>query len=174
MTDATTRACPSMRPPTGSWGPRRWVRERPAGLDRGIRAEGQTNIYAGLDQAVQSLDGVTATRPHIILLTDGRSTSGEYDEILARTKPTASRSRRSALAAGPTRSSRASRTRAADASTPASNPATIPDIFLKETQQVSGHRSSRKRSSRSRRRPRRSFAASTTGFPRFEATTARP
>ena len=51
-----------------------------------IKADGQTNIYAGLDEAVKSLDGVTATRRHIILLTDGWSTSGQYDEILAKMK----------------------------------------------------------------------------------------
>jgi len=49
---------------------------------------------------VQSLETATATRRHIILLTDGWSTSGQYDQILARMKPTGSRSRRWGLAAG--------------------------------------------------------------------------
>jgi uncharacterized membrane protein len=104
----------------------------------GIRADGQTNIFAGLDQAVESLEGVTATRRHIILLTDGWSSSGQYDEILARMK-----------AAGITLST----VGAGGGSNPfleglaqqgggrfynAANPASIPDIFLKETQQVSG------------------------------------
>ena len=48
----------------------------------GIRADGQTNIFAGLDQAVSSLEAATATRRHIILLTDGWSSSGQYDAIL--------------------------------------------------------------------------------------------
>ena len=52
----------------------------------GIRADGQTNIYAGLDQAVQSLETTTATRRHIILLTDGWSNSGQYDAIIAKMK----------------------------------------------------------------------------------------
>ena len=51
-----------------------------------IQPDGQTNIFAGLDQAVQSLEGVAATRRHIILLTDGWSSTGQYDEILARMK----------------------------------------------------------------------------------------
>ncbi len=108
------------------------------GTIAGIRADGQTNIFAGLDQAVESLEGATATRRHIILLTDGWSSSGQYDEILARMK-----------AAGITLST----VGAGGGSNPfleglaqqgggrfydAANPASIPDIFLKETQQVSG------------------------------------
>jgi uncharacterized membrane protein len=104
----------------------------------GIRADGQTNIFAGLDQAVESLEGAAATRRHIILLTDGWSSSGQYDEILARMK-----------AAGITLST----VGAGGGSNPfleglaqqgggrfynAANPSSIPDIFLKETQQVSG------------------------------------
>ena len=104
----------------------------------GIQPDGQTNIFAGLDQAVQSLEGATATRRHIILLTDGWSSSGQYDEILARMK-----------AAGITLST----VGAGGGANPfleqlaqqgggrfyaAANPSSIPDIFLKETQQVSG------------------------------------
>ncbi len=104
----------------------------------GIQPLGQTNIYAGLEQAVQSLEGTTATRRHIILLTDGWSRSGQYDEIIARMK-----------AAGITLST----VGAGGGANPfleqlaqqgggrfyaAANPASIPDIFLKETQQVSG------------------------------------
>jgi uncharacterized membrane protein len=104
----------------------------------GIQPNGQTNIFAGLDQAVQSLKTATATRRHIILLTDGWSNSGQYDGILAEMK-----------AAGITLST----VGAGGGSNPfleqlakagggrfydAANPASIPDIFLKETQQVSG------------------------------------
>jgi len=104
----------------------------------GIEPNGQTNIFAGLDQAVQSLEGATATRRHIILLTDGWSSSGQYDAIIDRMK-----------AAGITLST----VGAGGGSNPflenlakqgggrfydAANPASIPDIFLKETQQVSG------------------------------------
>ena len=104
----------------------------------GIQPVGETNIFAGLDQAVRSLEDATATRRHIILLTDGWSSSGEYKEILARMKT-----------AGITLST----VGAGGGSNPfleglakdgggrfydATNPSSIPDIFLKETQQVSG------------------------------------
>jgi uncharacterized membrane protein/Mg-chelatase subunit ChlD len=108
------------------------------GTIAGLQPLGQTNIYAGLEQAVESLEGATATRRHIILLTDGWSRSGQYDAIIARMK-----------AAGITLST----VGAGGGANPfledlakqgggrfyaAANPATIPDIFLKETQQVSG------------------------------------
>jgi uncharacterized membrane protein len=104
----------------------------------GIQPLGQTNIFAGLEQAVKSLEGATATRRHIILMTDGWSSSGQYDAIIARMK-----------AAGITLST----VGAGGGSNPflaglakqgggrfyqADNPASIPDIFLKETQQVAG------------------------------------
>jgi uncharacterized membrane protein/Mg-chelatase subunit ChlD len=104
----------------------------------GINPLGTTNIFSGLDQAVQNLEKVTATRRHIILLTDGWSRSGEYDEILQRMK-----------AAGITLST----VGAGGGANPfleqlakdgggrfyaANNVASIPDIFLKETQQVAG------------------------------------
>jgi uncharacterized membrane protein/Mg-chelatase subunit ChlD len=103
-----------------------------------IQPLGQTNIFAGLDQAVTSLEGASATRRHIILLTDGWSSSGQYDAIIARMK-----------AAGITLST----VGAGGGSNPflaglakqgggrfysAENPASIPDIFLKETQKVAG------------------------------------
>ncbi|MCI0344345.1 MAG: VWA domain-containing protein [Chloroflexi bacterium] len=104
----------------------------------GIAPNGQTNIFAGLDQAVGSLEKTAATRRHIILLTDGWSSSGEYDAIIERMQ-----------AAGITLST----VGAGGGSNPfleglakqgggrfynAANPASIPDIFLKETQQVAG------------------------------------
>ncbi|HUQ42790.1 MAG TPA: VWA domain-containing protein [Candidatus Limnocylindria bacterium] len=103
-----------------------------------ITPNGQTNIFAGLDQAVGSLEKAVATRRHIILLTDGWSTSGQYDDIVKRMK-----------AAGITLST----VGAGGGSNPfleqlakqgggrfyaAANVASIPDIFLKETQQVAG------------------------------------
>jgi Ca-activated chloride channel family protein len=108
------------------------------GTIAGINPLGQTNIFAGLDQAVGSLEKATATRRHIILLTDGWSRSGQYDDIIKRMK-----------AAGITLST----VGAGGGANPfleqlakqgggrfyaAANPASIPDIFLKETQQVAG------------------------------------
>jgi Ca-activated chloride channel family protein len=104
----------------------------------GIQPLGTTNIFSGLDQAVRSLEKATATRRHIILLTDGWSRSGEYDRIIARMK-----------AAGITLST----VGAGGGANPfleqlakqgggrfyaAANVSSIPDIFLKETQQVAG------------------------------------
>ncbi len=104
----------------------------------GIRADGQTNIFAGLDQAVKSLEGVAATRRHIILLTDGWSSSGQYEDILKQMK--ASGITLSTVGAGGG-SNPFLEQLAADGGGrfySADNPASIPDIFLKETQQVSG------------------------------------
>ncbi len=108
------------------------------GAIAGIQPDGQTNIYAGLDQAVESLKGTTATRRHIILLTDGWSRSGDYGAILERMK-----------AAGITLSTVGAGGGAAPVLAElarqgggryyaAANPSSIPDIFLKETQQVAG------------------------------------
>ena len=104
----------------------------------GIRADGQTNIFAGLDQAVQSLEGVTATRRHIILLTDGWSTSGQYDEILAKMKADGITLSTVGAGGGANPFLEQLATKGGGRFYAAANPASIPDIFLKETQQVVG------------------------------------
>ena len=108
------------------------------GAIAGIAPLGQTNIYAGLDQAVQSLEGATATRRHIILLTDGWSTSGQYDAILAQMKKDGITL--STVGAGGGANPFLEQLARAGGGRfyAAANPASIPDIFLKETQQVSG------------------------------------
>ena len=105
----------------------------------GIHPDGQTNIFAGLSEAVASLEHVSATRRHIVLFTDGWSSSGEYDELLTRM-----------AAAGITLSTVGAggggagdflgelARRGGGRYYAATDPASIPDIFLKETQQVSG------------------------------------
>jgi Mg-chelatase subunit ChlD len=50
----------------------------------GIAANGQTNIYAGLVAAEESLATIPARLKHIILLTDGWSNSGAYEELTTR------------------------------------------------------------------------------------------
>lgn len=50
----------------------------------GIAANGQTNIYAGLIAAEESLAETPARVKHVILLTDGWSRAGAYDEITTR------------------------------------------------------------------------------------------
>ncbi|MEA2607920.1 MAG: hypothetical protein QOJ75_163, partial [Chloroflexota bacterium] len=104
----------------------------------GIEPNGQTNIYAGLDQAVQSLEGATATRRHIILLTDGWSTSGQYDQILARMKADGITLSTVGAGGGANPFLEQLANQGGGRYYAAANPASIPDIFLKETQQVSG------------------------------------
>ena len=108
------------------------------GLLGGINPNGKTNIFSGLDQAVQSLEKTTATRRHIILLTDGWSRSGQYDPIIARMK--ADGITLSTVGAGgganPFLEQLASQGGGRFYRGP--NPAWIPDIFLKETEQVAG------------------------------------
>ncbi|MBA2255126.1 MAG: VWA domain-containing protein [Chloroflexi bacterium] len=104
----------------------------------GIRPEGQTNIFAGLSAAVDELEKSTATRRHMILLTDGWSSSGAYADLLKRMK--AANITLSTVGAGGG-SADFLKDLARDGGGKyynATNPAGIPDIFLKETQQVSG------------------------------------
>ncbi len=103
-----------------------------------IKPLGQTNIYAGLDQAVSSLETATATRRHVILLTDGWSSSGQYDEIIKRMQ--AAGITLSTVGAGGGANPFLEQLAKAGGGRfySAANPASIPDIFLKETQQVSG------------------------------------
>jgi uncharacterized membrane protein len=108
------------------------------GAISGIRADGQTNIFAGLDQAVQSLESVAATRRHIILLTDGWSSSGQYDEILARMKAAGITLSTVGAGGGSNPFLEGLAQRGGGRFYDAANPSSIPDIFLKETQQVSG------------------------------------
>jgi uncharacterized membrane protein len=47
----------------------------------GLRAEGQTNIHAGLSEAEAALEETPARLKHVVLLTDGWSRSFEYDAL---------------------------------------------------------------------------------------------
>ncbi len=104
----------------------------------GMRADGQTNIFAGLDQAVTSLEGATATRRHIILLTDGWSSSGQYDAILAKMKVDGITLSTVGAGGGSNPFLEQLAKQGGGRFYEATNPNSIPDIFLKETQQVSG------------------------------------
>ncbi len=108
------------------------------GAIAGINPNGQTNIYSGLDQAVQSLKATTATRRHIILLTDGWSTSGQYDQILADMKAAGITLSTVGAGGGANPFLETLAQRGGGRYYAAANPSQIPDIFLKETQQVSG------------------------------------
>ena len=104
-----------------------------------IHPDGQTNIYAGLSAAVDELSTVSATRRHIVLFTDGWSSSGVYTDLIARMKAagiTLSTVGAGGGGAGDFLSGLAEQ--GGGRYYAATDPASIPDIFLKETQQVSG------------------------------------
>lgn len=104
----------------------------------GIVADGQTNIYAGLEEGVKALEEARATRRHLILLTDGWSTSGRYEEILVRMKAAGITLSTIGAGGGSDPFLQELATRGGGRFYDAVNPTTIPDIFLKETQQVAG------------------------------------
>ena len=109
------------------------------GAVAGIKPEGQTNIFGGLEAAVEDLEHATATRRHIILLTDGWSSSGQYGDLLER-MAAAGITLSTVGAGGGSQNQFLSglAEKGGGRYYDAANPASIPDIFLKETQQVSG------------------------------------
>ncbi|MDQ2964582.1 MAG: VWA domain-containing protein, partial [Chloroflexota bacterium] len=108
------------------------------GAIAGIQPLGNTNIFAGLDQAVQSLETAKATRRHIILLTDGWSNSGQYDAIIERMKAAGITLSTVGAGGGANPFLEGLAKKGGGRFYNAANPASIPDIFLKETQQVAG------------------------------------
>ena len=103
-----------------------------------IVPDGQTNIFSGLDQAVQSLKNAKATRRHIILLTDGWSSSGQYDQIIKDMKAAGITLSTVGAGGGANPFLEGLARQGGGRFYDAANPGSIPDIFLKETQQVSG------------------------------------
>ncbi|HEX4898710.1 MAG TPA: glutamine amidotransferase, partial [Candidatus Limnocylindrales bacterium] len=103
-----------------------------------ITPNGTTNIFAGLEQAVGSLENAVATRRHIILLTDGWSSSGEYDAIIARMQAAGITLSTVGAGGGANPFLQELANRGGGRFYAAANPASIPDIFLKETEQVAG------------------------------------
>lgn len=141
----------------------------------GIEPVGQTNIFAGLEQAVDSLEDASATRRHIILLTDGWSSSGQYDAILARMKAAGITLSTVGAGGGPIPSWRRSRPRAAAASTTRPTRPASPTSSSRRPSRSPASRSSRNRSSRSARHRHRSCGAWPTRGSRVCAgTTGRP
>jgi Ca-activated chloride channel family protein len=108
------------------------------GAIAGINPNGTTNIYSGLDAAVGSLEKATATRRHIILLTDGWSRSGQYDAILARMKADGITLSTVGAGGGANPFLEQLAQQGGGRFYAAANVASIPDIFLKETEQVAG------------------------------------
>ncbi|HSK51428.1 MAG TPA: VWA domain-containing protein, partial [Clostridia bacterium] len=109
------------------------------GAINAIRPDGQTNIFEGLEAAVDSLESAAATRRHIILLTDGWSSTGEYANLLERMAAAGITLSTVGAGGGSQNDFLAGLAdRGGGRYYDAANPASIPDIFLKETQQVSG------------------------------------
>ncbi|MEW5990662.1 MAG: VWA domain-containing protein [Chloroflexota bacterium] len=103
-----------------------------------MQPNGTTNIFAGLEQAVGSLEKASATRRHIILLTDGWSSSGQYDQLIARMKSAGITLSTVGAGGGSNPFLEQLATQGGGRFYSAANPAAIPDIFLKETEQVAG------------------------------------
>ncbi|NOZ28850.1 MAG: VWA domain-containing protein [Chloroflexi bacterium] len=104
----------------------------------GIQASGQTNIFAGLNEAARALSDVDARVKHIILLTDGWSRAGAYDELAAQLREEGITL--SVIAAG--RGSASYLRRLAEAGGgryyPARSIQEIPQVFLKEAVRAVG------------------------------------
>ncbi len=104
----------------------------------GFKADGQTNIYAGLKAAYDDLVKNPAKLRHIILITDGWSRSGAYDQLLADMK--AAGITLSTIGTGGGSASVLKRLAEESGGRYYNAPdaTTIPDIFLKETINIAG------------------------------------
>jgi Mg-chelatase subunit ChlD len=119
----------------------RWAVETQQLLDPGaieeaigsIRAEGQTNIFAGLSQAEDSLVKTDARIKHIILMTDGWSSHGEYGELARRLEQQDITLSVVAAGRGSAVYLRELAERGGGRFYPAVSIRDVPDIFLKET-----------------------------------------
>ncbi len=111
-----------------------------AGLQNslGFEAEGQTNIYAGLKAAYDDLLRNPAKLRHIILITDGWSQSGAYDQLLADMKAAGITLSTIGTGGGSADILRRLAEESGGRYYDAPDATTIPDIFLKETIQTAG------------------------------------
>lgn len=109
-----------------------------AGL--GFRADGMTNIYAGLKAAYDDLVNNPATLRHIILLTDGWSTAGAYDELLADMKEAGITLSTIGTGGGSAQVLRRLAEESGGRYYDAADATMIPDIFLRETIRTAGER----------------------------------
>jgi uncharacterized membrane protein len=104
----------------------------------GFQADGQTNIYAGLKAAYDDLIRNPAKLRHIILITDGWSTSGAYDELLADMKAAGITLSTIGTGGGSAHVLRTLAEQSGGRYYNADDATTIPDIFLKETIRTAG------------------------------------
>ncbi len=103
-----------------------------------IQAEGQTNIYAGLAEGEKALLNVEARVKHMILLTDGWSTSGQYEELTRRLADEGITLSVVAAGGGSAEYLQTLAEKGGGRYYPAPSIQDVPQIFLKETVQAVG------------------------------------
>ncbi len=106
----------------------------------GFQADGMTNIFAGLQAAYEDLIDNPATLRHIILLTDGWSTHGAYDELLADMQEAGITLSTIGTGGGSAEVLRRLAEESGGRYYDAADATTIPDIFLRETIRTAGER----------------------------------
>ncbi|MDP9468527.1 MAG: VWA domain-containing protein, partial [Chloroflexota bacterium] len=104
----------------------------------GFRADGQTNIYAGLKAAYDDLVRNPAKLRHIILITDGWSQSGAYDALLADMRAAGITLSTIGTGGGSADILRRLAEQSGGRYYEANDATRIPDIFLKETIRTAG------------------------------------
>ncbi|HTI30191.1 MAG TPA: VWA domain-containing protein [Methylomirabilota bacterium] len=104
----------------------------------GFKADGQTNIYAGLKAAYDDLIKNPAKLRHIILITDGWSRSGAYDALLADMKAAGITLSTIGTGGGSAHILRNLAEQSGGRYYEADDATRIPDIFLKETIRTAG------------------------------------
>ena len=107
-----------------------------AGLDFG--ADGNTNIYAGLKAAYDDLIRNPASLRHIVLITDGWSTSGAYDALLTDMREAGITLSTIGTGGGSAQILRRLADESGGRYYDAVDATTIPDIFLRETIRTAG------------------------------------
>ena len=104
----------------------------------GFAADGNTNIFAGLQAAYEDLVDNPATLRHIILITDGWSTHGAYDELLDDMRAAGITLSTIGTGGGSAQLLRELAEESGGRYYDAADATTIPDIFLRETIRTAG------------------------------------
>jgi Ca-activated chloride channel family protein len=104
----------------------------------GFEADGNTNIFAGLKAAYDDLVDNPATLRHIILITDGWSTHGAYDELLDDMRAAGITLSTIGTGGGSASILRRLAEESGGRYYDAADATTIPDIFLRETIRTAG------------------------------------
>jgi len=108
------------------------------GAGLGFAADGNTNIYAGLEAAYDDLVNNPSSLRHIILITDGWSTSGAYDALLADMREAGITLSTIGTGGGSAQVLRRLAEQSGGRYYDAADATTIPDIFLRETIRTAG------------------------------------